>query len=143
MRARLMRAPLARLAPGLAVVALAAAAPLLGACTRVVAPPPPAGMPVVSELGMVGGPPLVVAARAARVLQDLGFTTKRFATDSLWGRRAQGDLAARLRYTSPYRDSTRVLVEMWGPCARNERHCLRADALMILTQLNAEEAPPQ
>lgn len=125
------------------VVAIVATMAGAAACGRVVAPPPPTGQPSASEVGMAGGPPVVVAARAARQLQDMGFTTRRFGSDSLWGRRAIEDMNARLRYVSPYRDSTRVLVELWGPCPANQRDCLRREARMILAALNTEEAPPQ
>ena len=126
-------------------VAIFAAATLAvaAACAGAIAPAPPAGQPSTAEVGMTGGPPVVVAARAARRLQDMAFTTRRFGSDSRWGRRAPEDISARLRFVSPYRDSTRVLVELWGPCPPRQRDCLRAEARLILQQLNVEDGPPQ
>ena len=127
----------------LAIVAVAAGLATAGACAGAIAPAPPAGQPSAAEVGMTGGPPVVVAARAARRLQDMGFTTRRFGSDSMWGRRAPEDISARLRFVSPYRDSTRVLVELWGPCPPRQRDCLRAEARLVLQQLNIEDGPPQ
>jgi hypothetical protein len=113
------------------------------ACGQVIAPAPPASAPVTTEEGRVAGDRRVIAPRAARRLQDLGFTTRRFSTDSLWGWRAQEQIAARLRYASAAGDSTRVLVELWGPCPANQRGCLFREARLILGALAAEDAAPQ
>jgi hypothetical protein len=95
----------------------------------------------VQREGVVAGTQIVIAARAARVLQDYGFTTKRFSDDSLWGLRATDNIAARLRY-APRADSTRVLVELWGKC-QDPRSCMRGDVTVILARLSEAEAPPQ
>ena len=134
-RAALRRAELRPLA--LAAVLVAGMA-----CGRIIAPPPPSGAPDTTEEGRAHGDPRVIAPRAARRLQDMGFTTKRFATDSLWGWRAPEQIAARLRYATGAGDSTRVLVELWGPCPANRRGCLRREAFAILGSLQAEEAAP-
>lgn len=119
----------------------AAALLIAAACGRVIAPPPPTSEPDTQLVGMVAGEPIMVAPRAARRLQDMGFTTKRFSSDSLWGARSQDQLATRMRYTSPGNDSTRVLIEVWGPCQR--KGCRRQDAMAILQALQIEEGPPQ
>ena len=119
----------------------AALAVVLAACGRVIAPPPPGATPQVQREGVVPGTPIVIAARAARVLQEYGFTTKRFSDDSLWGLRTTDDIAARLRY-APKADSTRVLVELWGKCA-DPRRCMQGDVAVILARLAEAEAPPQ
>jgi hypothetical protein len=111
------------------------------ACARVMAPPPPDTAPVVSEETRVVGAPITVAARAARTLQDYGFATKRFSSDSTWGWNANSKTAARLRYTLPSRDSTRVLLELWGKCERRQT-CMRGDVAAIFARLAEEEAPP-
>jgi hypothetical protein len=126
--------------PGAAALT-AAAAVALAACGGVIAPPPPAAAPQVQREGVVPGTPIVISARAARVLQEYGFTTKRFSDDSLWGLRAADDIAARLRY-APKADSTRVLVELWGKC-QDRRTCMQGDIAVILTRLAEAEAPPQ
>jgi len=91
---------------------------------------------------VVPGVPITIASRAARALQDYGFVTKRFSSDSTWGWRGNDQIAARLRYTMPSRDSTRVLFELWGPCP-DPRTCMRGDMAVIFAHLTAEEAPPQ
>ncbi len=113
----------------------------IAACSQVIAPPPPSGRPTVQVEALVSGAPITVAAHAARVLQDFNFTTKRFSSDSTWGYRAEGPTSARLRYTRPMDDSTRVLLEFWGKCS-TDRLCTRADALGFIRQLSAEEGPP-
>src|SRR5215213_2935382 len=107
----------------LAHVALIA---LLLSCGRVVAPPPPTTAPDVSDVGQVAGDRLVVAARAARTLADLTFTTRRFGSDSTWGFRSGDRLAARFRYGRGTADSTRVFIELWGECEEGRR-CSRFD----------------
>jgi hypothetical protein len=126
----------------IARVVLAAAVGLAAGCGRVVAPPPPAGEPVAAQQTVVPGHVMTIAARAARVLQDYGFVTKRFSSDSLWGWRGTDRIAARLRYGMPSNDSTRVLIELWGPCA-DSRTCMRGDIANIFTRLTAEEEAPQ
>ena len=116
--------------------------PLAAACGGVIAPPPPAAAPQVQREGVVPGTPIVIAARAARVLQDYGFTTKRFSDDSIWGLRAADDINARLRYTTRGPDSTRVLVELWGKC-QDPRTCMQGDVTVILTRLSQADEPPQ
>ena len=111
------------------------------ACGHVIAPPPPDTAPTVSEETRVAGAPIAIAARAARTLQDFGFSTKRFSSDSTWGWNATSQTAARLRYTLPSRDSTRVLLELWGKC-QQPRTCMRGDVAAIFAALSQEEAPP-
>lgn len=120
-------------AAGLAVVA----------CGQIVAPAPPSGAPDTMLEGRVAGIPHVLAPRAARRIQDMGFTTKRFSSDSLWAWRAQEQIAARLRFASGSNDSARVLVELWGPCPNNRHPCLRREANMILGALEGQDAAPQ
>ena len=117
-----------------------AAALLTFACGRVVAPPPPSGAPGLSQDVVVAGNPTVVAARGARALYDISFVTKRFSSDSTWGWQPSDRIAARLRYTRPTRDSTRVLVELWGACGER---CLAPFFGAIIGRIQAEEAPPQ
>lgn len=133
----------ARLALRPAVLSASIALIAAAACGRVIAPAPPAGAPDTTREGRVHGDPRVIAPRAARRLQDLGFTTRRFGTDSLWGWRAQEQIAARLRYAMGSGDSTRVLVELWGPCAGNRRGCLGPEAAAILGSLAEGDAAPQ
>ena len=91
---------------------------------------------------VVPGVPIVVAARAARTLEGGNFVTRRFSSDSTWGFRKNGSVSARLRYTAPSSDSTRVLLELWGAC--EDRHgCLRGDLAEILRGLTTEDGPPQ
>jgi hypothetical protein len=117
------------------------AAGILAACGRVISPPPPSSPPAASQEATVPGAPITIAGRAARVLQDYGFVTKRFSSDSTWGWRGNDRIAARLRYTLPSRDSTRVLLELWGACA-DSRTCMRGDIATIFARLTAEDAPP-
>ena len=125
------------------VAALVVALLALGACAGAIAPAPPPQNPVTTEEGRVAGERRVVAPRAARRLQDMGFTTRRFAADSLWGWRAQEKISARLRYANAAGDSTRVLVELWGPCQPDQRACLFREARAILGALATEDAAPQ
>lgn len=111
------------------------------ACGRVIAPAPPTTGPDVSDVGQVAGDRVVVAAKAARALADLTFTTRRFSSDSTWGYRATDKLAARFRYARGTADSTRVLIELWGECDE-ARRCSRFDVRAILERIRAEEAPP-
>ena len=104
--------------------------------------PPPAGQPAAAQIVVVPGVPIVVAARAARTLESINFATRRFSSDSTWGFRKTDALSARLRYTSPSKDSTRVLLELWGTC-EDRRGCLRGDIADILRGLTTEDGPPQ
>ena len=113
------------------------------ACGRVLAPSPPAEGPDTTLEGRVAGIPVVIAPRAARRIQDMGFTTRRFSTDSLWGWRAAEQINARLRFARGAGDSTRVLVELWGPCPGNKHPCLRREAATILANLEGGETAPQ
>jgi hypothetical protein len=124
-------------------LALGAALVAALACGRVVAPAPPSAASDTTLEGRAAGDPRLIAPRAARRLQDMGFTTRRFATDSLWGWRAQEQIAARLRYATAAGDSTRVLVELWGPCPENRRGCLRREAMAIIGSLQEGETAPQ
>ena len=130
--------PAARISRLLAVATLAAAA----ACGQVISPPPPSNPPQLTHEVVVQGQPIVVAARAARTMQRYAFNTKRFGQDSTWGFRAADSINARLRYTRPHDDSTRVLVEMWGKCPPRER-CFHGDLMLLLAGLVTEDAPPQ
>jgi hypothetical protein len=87
--------------------------------------------------------PVIVAGRAARSLYGYQFITRRFGTDSTWGYRASDSAHARFRYRSSGGDSTRVLLELWGgKCAAEDRRCLQADFVALMTALVTEEPPP-
>ena len=122
-------------------LALASVAAALG-CARALSSPPPAGQPAATRMVVVSGVRIVVAAHAARTLEGMNFATRRFSADSTWGFRKNDALSARLRYTSPSQDSTRVLLELWGPC-ENRGACLRRDIAEILNGLMTEDGPPQ
>ena len=125
------------------VLALAAVA-FAAACRGVIAPAPPADAPDTQLEGRIPGDRRVVAPKAARRLQDAGFTTRRFGSDSLWGWRANERIAARLRYSAGSGDSARVLVELWGPCpAGYRRPCLVREAQAILASLHTDDPVPQ
>ena len=115
---------------------------LAAACGRVIAPPPPSSPPVAAEETVVPGVPITIAVRAARALQDYGFVTKRFSSDSTWGWRRTDQIAARFRYTTSSGDSTRVFLELWGPCS-DAHTCMRGDIHALFARLTLEEAPPQ
>ena len=130
-------------APRRALLVIAA---LLGsvaavACGQVVAGAPPSTSPAASEVVVVAGSPVVVAARAARTLRDHSFSTKRFGADSTWALRAVDTTAVRLRYTRPSDDSTRVLVELWGRCAR-QRACASGAIASLVEGMSTADAPP-
>lgn len=112
------------------------------ACARVLAPPPPDGQATAAQVAVVPGTPIVIAARAARMLEASNFVARRFSSDSTWGFRKSDGLSARLRYTTPSSDSTRVLLELWGEC-ENRRTCLRGDLAGMLRALATEDGPPQ
>jgi hypothetical protein len=142
MAAPLLAGPLQAGTRWLALVALVGAA-ALAACGRVIAPAPPAGTPDTATEGRIEGIRSVIAPRAARRMQDMGFTTRRFSTDSMWGWRAQEQIAARMRFANAAGDSTRVFLELWGPCPENRRGCLRREAQVILGSLIGGESAPQ
>ena len=116
----------------------AAAALLLAGCARVIATPPPPASPAFSEVQPVAGVPVVLAARAARALQESGFATRRFGSDSIWASRSAESAAVRLRYSRASDDSTRVLFEIWLPCAGTPR-CGRAESALFFARLRQEE----
>ena len=113
---------------------------VVAACGHVVAQAPPATPPVDSDITTIAGAPVVIAARGARVIADYGFTTRRFSADSLWAWRGVDKIAARMRYGRAG-DSTRVFMELWGPCGR--RGCMRGDMKAIFARMGQEDAPPQ
>jgi hypothetical protein len=121
---------------------LACIALLSLACGHVVATAPPSSAPTFSAVHVVPGVPVVVAARAVRALQDGGFTTHRFGSDSTWATKSSEKAAARLRYVHPSSDSTRVLLELWLPCA-GERTCGHAEAATLFSRLREEEGTPE
>jgi hypothetical protein len=90
----------------------------------------------------VPGVPVVVAARGARALQESGFATRRFGSDSAWAAKSSESAAARLRYVKPSNDSTRVLLELWLPCA-GQRGCGLPEAATLFARLTAEEETPE
>ena len=49
--------------------------------------------------------------------------------------------AVRLRYTRPSDDSTRVLVELWGRCAR-QRACASGAIASLVEGMSTADAPP-
>ena len=113
------------------------------ACGTIIAPAPPPTRPSLGLVAMVPGPPIVVAARAARTLQQYSFTTKRFSSDSTWGYRPADSTHIRLRYSLPRSDSTRVFVEYWGRCREGGDRCLRGLHEVIVFGLTVDEGPPQ
>ena len=123
-------------------VAAAAMAAVLG-CGQVIAGAPPQTAPLIAREVTVPNSPIIVAGRAARSLYGYQFITKRFGTDSTWGYRASDSAHARFRYRPAAGDSTRVLLEMWGGrCAADDRQCLRADFVALMTALVTEDPPP-
>ena len=112
------------------------------ACAGAIAKAPPETEPALSRIVVVAGAPITVAAKSARALQDAGFATKRFSSDSTWGSRSADNKNARLRYTLPSRDSTRVLVELWGTCENGTRNCLVGELVRLVASLTMEEQPP-
>ena len=126
----------------LSIVRCVPAALLLVACGHVVATAPPSGAPTFSDVRTVAGVPVVVAARAARALQVSGFATRRFGSDSAWAAKSSESAAARIRYVRPSSDSTRVLLELWLPCA-GSRGCGRAEAATFFGRIQAEEGVPE
>jgi len=128
------------LVPAAFVAAVCAA---IVSCGRVISPPPPTTVPQVSHVVTVVGAPVVVAARAARTLQDYGYVTRRFGGDSTWGFRGADSIAARLRYVRAATDSSRVLIELWGRCPRDQEECLHGHVVVIVSGMTAQEAPPQ
>ena len=133
MRTRTLRSAFA------SAVLLAAAAV---ACARAVASPPPTGAPSANQEVMVGGKRVSVAARGARALQEFGFSTRRFGSDSTWGYRAASTTSARLRYAQWSDDSTRVLIELWLPCG-TRTGCGRGDVARLVSRLREGEESPE
>ena len=133
----------ARARRAVVLLALLGGAAGIAAGGRVIAPAPPASAPDTIVEGRIHGVKTVIAPRAARRIQDMGFTTRRFSTDSLWAWRAQEQIAARLRFANGSGDSARVLVELWGPCPGNRRGCLQREARVILASLEGGDAAPQ
>ena len=138
---RMRQEPRVGRAAAIALCAVLAAAAAAAGCGRVLAPPPPTGAPDVSEFGQVAGDRVVVAAKSARALAELTFTTRRFGSDSTWGYRGADGIAARFRYVRGTADSTRVLMELWGECG-DGRRCNRLDARSIFERIRIEDAPP-
>ena len=114
----------------------------LAACGRIIAPAPPSATADASDVAMFSGAPIAIAARAARVLTDLSYTTKRFGSDSTWGFRATDSVHARLRYAPAGGDSTRVLLELWGRCGRETR-CRSGDGAGVLLLIGQADPIPQ
>ncbi|MDQ6886917.1 MAG: hypothetical protein M3068_06440 [Gemmatimonadota bacterium] len=113
----------------------------IAACAGTIAPPPPQTAPVLSAGVTVLGSPIVIAARASRILQRYAYSTKRFSSDSTWGYRAVDQIAVRIRYASPAQDSTRAYVEIWGKCETKD-FCLREEMARLAAGLGSEEPPP-
>ena len=125
----------------LLVVATGMAA-VLG-CGQVIAGAPPQTAPLLAREVTVPNSPIIVAGRAARSLYGYQFITKRFGSDSTWGYRASDSTHARFRYRGTAGDSTRVLLELWGgKCAPDDRTCLQADFVALMTALVTEDPPP-
>ena len=57
------------------------------ACAGAIAKAPPDTEPGLSRIVVVAGAPITIAAKSARALQDAGFVTKRFSSDSTWASR--------------------------------------------------------
>jgi hypothetical protein len=110
------------------------------ACARVIAPPPPETSPTVELDTLMAGHPLMLAGKAARVLVDNQYITRRFGRDSTWGYQSTDKISVRFRYVQRG-DSTRVHLQGWGRCDASV--CVRNDLQMLLAALAAEEAAPQ
>jgi hypothetical protein len=112
-------------------------------CGQVIAGAPPQAAPLLAREVTVPNSPIIVAGRAARSLYGYQFITKRFGSDSTWGYRASDSTHARFRYRGVAGDSTRVLLELWGgKCAPDDRGCLQADFVALMTALVTEDPPP-
>ena len=133
--------PLRRTSAAIRLSLFAAAASV--ACAGAIGKAPPPEPPAFTRIVVVAGAPIVNAAKSARILQDGGFATKRFSSDSLWASRGSDNMSGRLRYTMPSRDSTRILVELWGNCGNNKRDCFLGELVRLVAGLTTEEAPPQ
>lgn len=112
-------------------------------CGRVVAPSPPPSQPDLFERVTVPGVPLTIAAKSARTLSLLDYSTRRFGSDSTWGWRAVDSIHVRLRYQRPANDSTRIVAEYWGQCESGGNSCLRGEFFLLANGVAAEEATPQ
>jgi hypothetical protein len=126
-----------------AALALVAAGLAVLACAGRIAPQPPLSPPAWSAVSTVSGTPIVVAARGARTLQRLSFSTRRFSSDSAWAYRGGDSIHVRLRYAQPTSDSTRALIELWGRCTNGSTRCLRGLHELLILGMNTEEAPPR
>jgi len=124
-----------------ALLALGVAA-ALAACAGTVAPAPPSAAPSINVETMIEGKRVSVGARGARALQEFGFATRRFGSDSTWAYRGQSRTSARLRYAQSSSDSTRVLIELWLPCGAGYG-CGRRDAMRLIARLQQPEASPE
>ena len=113
------------------------------ACGRVLAPAPPPSQPDLFEQFTIGGVPLTIAAKSARTLSQLQYTTRRFGSDSTWGWRSVDSIHVRLRYQRPSSDSTRIVAEYWGTCEDGGNSCLRGEFVLLASGVSAEEAVPQ
>lgn len=116
---------------------------IIAGCGQVIAGAPPQATPLLSREVTVPNSPLVVAGKGARALYGYQFITRRFGADSTWGYRASDSAHARFRYRPTAGDSTRVSLEMWGGrCAPDDRRCLQADFVALMTALMTEDPPP-
>lgn len=123
-------------------IAIAGTAFIAG-CGQVIASAPPQATPLLSRELTVPNSPLVVAGKGARALYGYQFITRRFGADSTWGYRASDSAHARFRYRPTAGDSTRVSLEMWGGrCAPDDRRCLQADFVALMTALIVQDPPP-
>lgn len=113
------------------------------ACASVRAPAPPAMEPALMEEVTVLGAPVTMAAKSARTLALLQYTTRRFGSDSTWGYRSVDSIHVRLRYLRPSSDSTRIVAEYWGRCETGTPSCLRGEFLLLAQGVTAEEGVPQ
>lgn len=115
----------------------------IAACGRVVAPAPPPTQPDLFEELTINGVPVTIAAKSARTLSALQYTTRRFGSDSTWGWRSVDSIHVRLRYQRPSSDSTRIVAEYWGECEDGGNSCLRGEFVLLASGVSAVEAVPQ
>lgn len=113
------------------------------ACGRVVAQSPPPSQADLFEEYTIDGVPLTIAAKSARTLSLLQYTTRRFGSDSTWGWRSVDSIHVRLRYQRASPDSTRIVAEYWGRCEEGGTSCLRGEFALLVNGVAAEEAVPQ
>jgi len=122
---------------------VAAAVIVAAACAGVLAPAPPAVEPALMQDFTVLGATVSIAAKSARTLSQLQYTTRRFGVDSTWGYRSVDSIHVRLRYQRPAADSTRIVAEYWGKCENGGVSCLRGEFVLLGQGVMAEEAVPQ